>query len=245
MVKMVVRWGVVLLLTGALFAGWQGNHGAPPSTQASNAKLAGEQDSAQGFGRHASKPPATGQRAYRPSTTGSGRVAKAGSAPSWTWGVQADDWKSLYAAWSNWRRTQGPGLDSAREYVAYLASTGRLSDANGDALVPAAQAGDWEVLMLALARLAPHETVPDEVARFDGFMRDTLGQCGASGGDLSPACSNTAFLGALNALAPGLSRNFVVRVVDDAGECGLPMGESLRPSIEKVLQAERTTPWCR
>lgn len=242
---MAVRWGVVLLITGALFAGWLGNHGAPPSMPASNAKLAGEQGSTQMLSRQASKPPSAREEAYRTSAAGSEGVAKTGSAPSWSWGVEAHDWKSLYAAWSNWRRTQGPGLDSAREYVTYLVSTERLSVGNGDALVPAAQAGDWEVLMLALSRLAPHETVPDEVARFDGLMRDTLSQCGAGGGDLPPACSNTLFLGALNALAPGLSRNFVVRVVDDADECGLPIGEALRPSIEKVIQAERTTPWCR
>lgn len=148
----------------------------------------------------------------------------------------------LYSAWSSWRKTQGPDAAAAREFVAYI-STGlpSLDDASA-ALAPAARAGDWEVLLTAFANVASAAPTPDQLGKLDGFMQQTLALCGTEGG--AAECSSPAFLAALNALAPSLARSFVVRVVGDADACGMPRDQALRPSIEQVLKANDTTPWC-
>ena len=162
--------------------------------------------------------------------------------PAWSWGIEKGDWSSLYSAWSNWRKTQGPGAAAAREFAAYISTALPSLDDASAALAPAARAGDWEVLLTTFANVASAAPTADQLVKLDGFMQQTLALCGTGGG--AAECSSPAFLAALNALAPSIARSFVVRVVRDADACGMPRDQALRPSIEQVLKANNTTPWC-
>ncbi|KAF1003874.1 MAG: hypothetical protein GAK28_04337 [Luteibacter sp.] len=185
--------------------------------------------------------------------TAAGRQTGAGAAhsppttalrapPAWSWGMVKGDWSSLYSAWSSWRKTQGPDTAAAREFVAYISTELPSLDDASAALAPAARVGDWEVLLTAFAKVASTATTADQLGKLDGFMQQTLALCGTGG--VAAECSSPAFLSALNALAPSLARSFVVRVVRDADACGMPRDQALKPSIEQVLKANDSTPWC-